>query len=149
MRKINIFAVLALVSACGGVAPPGAFDKEFRTSTKFFTNMAKPVNNNGLDAAKFVHKLQKTWYSGNAKSQLGKVVDVGTVAVKETYNGANEAADGVYVMIKTGTDKWKYEVRDVAGEIKAGAPNGENVAMCHGCHTAFKEKDYLGATELK
>jgi hypothetical protein len=141
-------AALTLV-ACGGAAPPAAFKADFKTSSTFFTNMAKPVDNSGMDAAVFVHKLQQTWYSSNAKSQLGGKVDVGTVSVKETYSADGTASGSLYVMIKTGEDKWNYSVVDATGAAKAGAPSGENVAMCHGCHTKFKDKDYLGATAQK
>jgi hypothetical protein len=31
----------------------------------------------------------------------------------------------------------------------AGAPKGDDVAMCHSCHTRFASTDSLGATALE
>jgi hypothetical protein len=145
--RLLVLSTLAVTSlaACGPAAAngPGAYAADFKTSAAFFTKMSKSVDNSGLDAAKFVHKLQRTWYSANAKEVLGGVVPVGTVAIKETSD-AQGAAAAHYVMVKKATDTWSYEVRKPDGTVDAAAPKGDNVATCHGCHTAFKTADYLG-----
>lgn len=126
------------------------YQPDFKTNTQFFTAMSKPVDNSGLDAQKYVHKLQRTWYSTNAKGAfIGSTfnVPVGTVAIKETYDGAG-AASAHYVMVKKATDTWYYEVRKIDGSVDPSAPSGDNVAMCVGCHQAFKTTDYLGGTAI-
>ncbi|MBL8952304.1 MAG: hypothetical protein JNK82_16110 [Myxococcaceae bacterium] len=129
------------------VTGPGAYQNDFKT-TGFFSLLTTPIDNSGMDAAKFVHKLQRTWFSNNVKDAFTGNVPVGTVAIKETYD-PQMAASARYVMVKRSTDTWFYEVRKLDGTVDTAGPSGENVAMCHGCHTAFKTTDYLGGTTYK
>lgn len=148
MPRIVSFALALSFAACGPVEGPGAYKSDFKTSSSFFTQMSKAVDNSGLDAAKYVHKLQRTWYSSNVQGNLTADVPVGTVAIKETQDGAG-APTNHFVMVKKSKDTWFYEVRKTDGTVNDAMPTGDNVAMCHGCHTAFKATDYLGATAIK
>ncbi len=150
MTRVVVVGALSLsVFACGPGPGPAAFSKDFKTSSGYFTLMSKPVDNSGMDAATFVHKLQRTWYSTNVQGALGgNDLPAGTVAVKETYD-ANNNPSNVLFMIKKSKDTWYYEMRDKDGNELAMAPKGDNVAMCLGCHTKFKDKDYLGGTTVK
>jgi hypothetical protein len=150
MTRVVVCAVVFVsLGACGPANGPGSFSADFKTNQAFFTQMAKSVDNSGMDAATFVHKLQRTWYSANVRQSLGgNDLPVGTVAVKETYDAMNQPS-GVFVMVKKSKDTWNYEARGKDGAEMAGAPKGDNVAMCHGCHTKFASTDYLGATALK
>ncbi|MFZ5472119.1 MAG: hypothetical protein ACOZIN_22030 [Myxococcota bacterium] len=155
--RLLIGCVLLSLAACGGgstpdpsQASPAEYRADFKSSTLFFTQMSKPVDNFGLDANKYVHKLQRTWYSANVQGALaGSTLDVpvGTVAIKETYDGAGNPSAQV-VMVKKAKDTWFYEVRKTDGTVDAAAPSGDNVPACHGCHSVFKEKDYLAGTDI-
>lgn len=149
---VSVVAAVALLTGCGGAAPgPGDYQNDFKTSAQFFTQMSKAVDNSGLDASKYVHKLQRTWFSSNVKGALsGTSLDLptGTVAIKETYDGSG-APMAHLVMVKKSKDTWHYEVRKASdGAVDASAPSGNNAAMCFGCHAAFKDKDYLGGTAI-
>jgi hypothetical protein len=52
-------------------------------------------------------------------------------------------------MTKKAKDTWFYEMRTKDGAEMMGAPKGDNVAMCHGCHAKFSAKDYLAGTDVK
>lgn len=148
LRSVIAVVVFSSIAACGPANGPGAFSASFKTSG-FFTQMSKSVDNSGMDAATFVHKLQRTWYSSNVQGALGgNDLPVGTVAVKETYDAMNQPS-GVFVMVKKSKDTWNYEARGKDGAEMMGAPKGDNVAMCHGCHSKFASTDYLGATAIK
>jgi hypothetical protein len=152
MSKTTLAAALAAACslvACGPANGPGAFASDFKSSQSFFSLMSRPVDNSGMDAATFVHKLQRTWYSANVRQALGgNDLPAGTVAIKETYD-ANNAVSGVFVMVKKAKDTWNYEVRSKDGAEMPGAPKGDNIAMCHGCHTKFASNDYLGGTSTR
>lgn len=85
--------------------------------------MSKSVDNSGIDAAKYVHKLQRTWCSANAREELGGVVPVGTVAIKETTN--DQGQPGAHdVMVKKAADNPRGEDA-VARLVPLGdAPDG-------------------------
>lgn len=136
------------LTACGPVAGPGEYKADFKSNALFFTQMATPVDNSGMDAAKFVHKLQRTWFSSNVQGNFTSETPEGTVAIKETLDG-NAMATNHFVMVKKSKDTWYYEVRKTDGTLNDMMPKGNNVEMCHGCHTAFKDTDYLGGTKLK
>jgi hypothetical protein len=149
IRVLGSIVVFLSLAACGPANGPGAFAADFKTNQSFFTQMSKPVDNSGMDAATFVHKLQRTWYSANVRQALGgNDLPVGTVAIKETYDAMNMPS-GVFVMVKKSKDTWNYEARGKDGAEMAGAPKGDNVAMCHSCHTKFAGTDYLGGTTFK
>lgn len=141
--------VSLLAAACGPQPGPGTFTADFKTNKAYFTQMAAPVDNSGMDAATFVHKLQRTWYSTNVQGLLGQSdLPVGTVAIKEVYNANNEATNVLW-MTKKSKDTWFYEMRTKDGAEMMGAPKGDNVAMCFGCHGKFASKDYLAGTAVK
>ena len=157
---LSTLSCLTLLPACGAAtespvdaglaAGPNEYKADFKTSALFFTQMSKSVDNSGLDANKYVHKLQRTWYSSNVKGALaGDNLNLpnGTTAIKETTDAAG-ATGGHFVMVKMAKDTWHYEVRKPDGTLNSGAPMGDNVADCHGCHTAFKTKDYLAGTAI-
>lgn len=148
MKRIVMMGTIGLFSACGPVDGPGAYKADFKSSASFFTQMKTPVDNSGMDASKFVHKLQRTWYSSNVQGNFTADVPTGTVAIKETLDG-NSVATNHMVMVKKSKDTWYYEVRKTDGTLNEMMPKGDNVAMCHGCHTAFKDQDYLGGTTIK
>jgi hypothetical protein len=145
-RVVVFSAVFLSLAACGPADGPGGFAPDFKTSPSFFTRMSRPIDNSGMDAATFVHKLQRTWYSANARQSLGgDDLPVGTVAIKETYDAMGQPA-AVYVMVKRAKGTWNYEARGKDGAELPGAPRGDNVPMCHGCHAKFASTDYLGGT---
>ena len=130
---------------------PGDFAADFKTSAKFFTNMAAPVKGSSP------HGTQQTWYSSNIKtlvSQASFTAPEGTVAIKEFDMTGDGSKRGIAVMIKkaagydTANGDWYYDMRDIAGVVQSDPPAGK-VAMCIGCHTGFKGTDYLGATAVK
>jgi len=152
MSNPSFLVSIALLSlaACGPApgAGPGAFASDFKTKG-FFTQMSKAVDNSGKDAAVFVHKLQRTWYSDNVKDLLGdKELPIGTTAIKETYS-AEGVVGGLYVMTKKSKDTWTYQVRSADGAVDAQAPSGDNATGCHGCHTKGAPTDYLLGTAEK
>jgi hypothetical protein len=145
---IGLLGLAWLVVGCGDAAGPGKFSADFKTAG-FFTQMKAAVDNSGMDAGTFVHKLQRTWYSANVEGALGMAeLPIGTTAMKETYDAAG-VVGGVFVMIKQSKDTWRYEARSASGDLMADAPQGDNVAACHGCHTKGKSTDYLLGTEEK
>lgn len=148
-RAVASVVLFLSLAACGPANGPGAFAADFKTNQAFFTQMSKSVDNSGMSAETFVHKLQRTWYSSNVRQSLGgNDLPVGTVAIKETYDAMNQAS-GVFVMVKKSKDTWFYEARGKDGAEMAGAPKGDNVAMCHGCHAKFSGTDFLGGTTYK
>lgn len=150
MRLISSCCLFAIsMLACGPQPGPGTFSADFKTNKGYFTQMSKAVDNSGMDAATFVHKLQRTWYSTNVQGLVGQGdLPVGTVAVKEVYNANNEATNVLW-MTKKSKDTWFYEMRMKDGAEMMGAPKGDNVAMCHGCHTKGSATDYLLGTGIK
>jgi hypothetical protein len=146
-KTIALLSGLTL-AACGPSNGPGAYKADFKTSSSFFTQMKTSVDNSGMDAATFVHKLQRTWYSNNIQGNFTAEVPVGTVAIKETTDDKGVAAAHL-VMVKKAKDTWFYEVRSPDGTALADKPNGDNVMGCHGCHTKFKANDYLAGTAVK
>jgi hypothetical protein len=149
MRYVAPWFLMIGFASCGPQMGPGSFSADFKTNRAYFSQMSRPVDNSGMDAATFVHKLQRTWYSSNVQGLLGQGdLPVGTVGVKEVYNANNEATNVLW-MTKKSKDTWFYELRAKDGAEMMGAPKGDNIAMCHGCHTKFSSTDYLAGTAVK
>lgn len=128
-----------------GLAGPGKFKSDFRTSDSFFTRMGSMVKGQSP------HGWVRIWYSSNVKDIIGRAtftVPPGTVAINKFQT---EDQSGYAVMIKQdeGFDKkngdWSYEMRDETGALMK-EPAAGKIEMCISCHAAASEKDYLAGT---
>lgn len=162
--KTLVFALCAIAAAActdDGEAVvadpgPGAYVADYANNSMFFTNMAAPKMGDSP------HKEVQIWYSSNVKElikQRSFTVPVGTVSIKTANVDGKPGVDAVVVMVKkdAGFDAangdWHYEMRSPDGAMMndpmTNQPMAGAIAMCIGCHKAYKAKDYLGGTTLQ
>ncbi len=119
--------------------------KDYRSSSDFFTLTDGPVDGSSP------HGLAQIWYSTSVEEfvgQSGFTAPVGTVAIKEADTDKDGTVDMLTVMVKkeegfdSKNSNWSYEMRSTDGELMEPSSVGAN-PMCIGCHTAWKQQDYL------
>ncbi len=132
-------------SGTAGMPGPGAYEADYKTSSGFFTRTSVPFDSGS------VHGTVRIWYSTNVMDLPTSgpfVAPVGTVAIKEEYDGMGAVLVKV-VMIKkpAGYDPanhdWYYEARNPDDSL-ATDPTPGPAPLCISCHqNAADTTDYL------
>lgn len=129
---------------------PGAFAGDYRSSPNFFTLTDGPVEGSSP------HGVNQIWYSKSVEKYVGQagfLAPLGTVAIKEADTDKDGKVDMVVVMVKkedgfdSQNSNWSYEMRTPDGVLMDASSVGPN-PMCIGCHSAWKQQDYLPGLQI-